>query len=70
MVELFAELPEEIKRKNELIIDYALQKFDPEQCLSFISNYINSCEDEEEKQFVIFYFSLKMEQLLNENNND
>ena len=70
MVELFADLPDEIKRKNEYIIDFIIKTFNSQQCLAFISSYLNSCENEEEKQFINFYFSLRMEQLLNENNND
>jgi len=70
MIELFPNLPEEVKQKNEYIINFAIQSFEPQQCLEFLSSYAHSCEDEEEKQFIDFYFSLRMEQLLNENNND
>lgn len=70
MIELFANLPEEVKEQHERIINFALENFEPQQCLSFLKSYINSCENEEEKEFIDFYFSLRMEQLLNENNND
>lgn len=70
MIELFADLPEEVKRKTELIIDFIISHFEPQQGIDFITNYANSCADEQEKQFIKFYFSLRMEQILNEGNND
>lgn len=70
MIELFADLPKEVKRKTELIIDFIISHFEPQQGIDFIVNYANSCSDEQEKQFIKFYFSLRMEQILNEGNND
>jgi hypothetical protein len=35
-----------------------------------MESYIASCENEEEKEFIRFYFNMRMEQLLNEGNND
>jgi len=70
MTELFAELPEEIKRKSELIVDFVLTNFNAEQGMPFLTNYINTCTDEEEKNFIIFYLSLRLEQIVDENNND
>lgn len=70
MIELFADLSDEVKRRNEYIVDFAIKTFEPQQCFNFLSSYAHSCENEEEKQFIDFYFQLRMEQILNESNND
>ena len=70
MIELFADLPEEVKEKTKLIIDFVINNFTPQQGIEFLSNYLNSCNDEQEKQFIDFYFSLRMAQILDEDNND
>lgn len=63
MIELFAELPEEIKERSKAIIDYAIANFKPEMGIKFLQGYINSCENLEEQEFINFYFQLRMEQL-------
>lgn len=70
MIELFSDIPIEVKQKNQLIIDYMFQNFQLYQVLNFINNYILFTSDNEEKDFIRFYVNLKMEQLNNENNND
>ena len=70
MVELFTDLPEEIKKKDELIIDYIITNFMPYQHFNFITNFINTCSDKEEQDFIKFYYSLCLERLMNESNND
>ena len=35
-----------------------------------VSDFANSCINEEDKEFVDFYFKLRLEQLKNESNND
>ena len=70
MIEIFTNIPEEVKEQTKLIVNFIFSQLDPESGLKFIESYISSCQDEEEKSFVRFYFNMRMEQLLNENNND
>lgn len=70
MVEIFTNIPEEIKQQTELIANFIFSHLNPEDALIFINNYISSCENEEEKEFIRFYFNMRIEQILNENNND
>jgi len=70
MIEIFANIPEEIRKQTELIANFIFSTLKPEAGLKFIESYIASCENEEEKEFIRFYFNMRMEQLLNENNND
>ena len=70
MIEIFTNIPEEVKRQTELVANFIFSNFKPEAGLKFMESYITSCENEEEKDFIRFYFNMRMEQLLNENNND
>ena len=70
MIELFTNIPEEVKEQTKLIINFIFSQLDPESGLKFIESYISSCENEEERDFIRFYFNMRMDQLLNENNND
>ena len=66
MIELFTNIPKEIKIQTELVANFIFNNFDPESGLKFIQSYISSCQDEEEQDFARFYFSMRLEQLLNE----
>ena len=70
MIEIFTNIPEEVKEQTKLIVNFIFSNFEPEAGLKFMESYIASCENEEEKDFIRFYFNMRMEQLLNENNND
>lgn len=70
MVEIFANIPEEVKEQTKLIANFIFSQLEPEAGLKFMESYISSCQDEEEKEFVRFYFNMRMEQILNEGNND
>ena len=69
-IELFTNIPEEIKEFITKIINVLVNNYDPRHCVSIINEIINTTENEEEKDFIRFYFNLKVEQLKNENNND
>lgn len=70
MTEIFANIPEEVKEQTKLVANFIFSQLEPESGLKFMESYIASCENEEEKEFIRFYFNMRMEQLLNENNND
>ena len=64
MIELFTNIPENVKKQNELVINFIFNTLDPDSGLKFIQNYISSCQNEEEKDFIRFYFNMRLEQLL------
>lgn len=70
MIEIYKDIPEEARKQTELVANFIFSNFEPEAGLKFMESYIASCENEEEKDFIRFYFNMRMEQLLNENNND
>ena len=70
MIEIFANIPEEVRQQTELVANFIFSTLEPEAGLKFMESYIASCENEEEKEFIRFYFNMRMEQLLNEGNND
>lgn len=70
MIELFKDIPEETKQLAAAAFDLAMAQKTILGKLQMLENYYQSCKTEEEKDFVNFYFNLKMEQLKNEDNND
>ena len=70
MIELFPNVPTQIKILTEKWIDLALEQENGLAGAKMIHDFVNSLNNEEEKDFVDFYFQLKMEQLKNEDNND
>ena len=65
MIEIFTDIPEEIKNQTELIANFIFNNFDPKSSLNFIQSYISSCQDEKEQDFARFYFNMRLEQFLN-----
>lgn len=55
MIEIFTNIPEEVKQQTELIANFIFSTFEPEASLKFMKSYIASCENEEEKEFIRFY---------------
>ena len=70
MKELFTDVPEIVRAQARFWVEMGLRQRNPLDGLKMISEYANSCSNEEEKAFVDFYFHMRMEQLKNENNND
>ena len=71
MIELFTDIPERIKSQAKFWVDQALNEPNILSGLKMINDYRDSCLNEEEKNFVDFYFNLRMEQILsNENTNN
>lgn len=63
-IEIFANLPEEIKQQDEMFVNMAFLQTDAKTIAVMINNYINSCVDEEEKEFIDFYFKMKLQENL------
>lgn len=70
MQEIFKQIPDRIKEQAKYWVDLALKQKNPYDAAAMVAEYANSCFNEEEKDFVDFYFNLRLEELLNENNND
>lgn len=52
------------------MFDMAMRQPNVTSALKILNDYTDTCFDEREKQFVEFYFNLRMENLLNGNIND
>lgn len=70
MIEIFEDIPQEIKDQVSFVFEMALLQPDLPSAVNVLKNYTNTCRNEREKEFVEFYFNMRMENLLNENIND
>lgn len=70
MVEIFEDIPQRVKDQAELIFELALLQPNFISAVKTLNDYTNICVDDREREFVEFYFNMKMESLLNENSND
>lgn len=70
MIELFPNVSIHIRDLAKYWIDLALRQTNPMESAKIMLEFINSCNTQEEKDFIDFYFNLRMEQLKNEGNND
>lgn len=63
MVELFAELPQMIKDTIRTYIDSVLNDFQLLDAAKIISEFANTCTNQDEQDFIDFYFNLKLEEM-------
>jgi hypothetical protein len=63
MVELFTDIPEYIKVQSKFWVDLALSQDDPLAAIQMLESYRSSCLNEREKEFVDFYFNMRVEDL-------
>ena len=70
MEELFANISEQVRARTKFWIDMALIQPDLVSALKTIKSYLDFCNTEEEKEYVIFNLISVMERLQDENNND
>lgn len=66
MNEIFADIPQYVKDNVKFWTDMALRQRNPWSAVQIINEYIDSCINEEEKEFSRFYFKMRLEQLRNE----
>lgn len=66
MQELFPNIPEVVRKNAEFIFDMALRQKNLLSTIKVLNEYTNTCASDEEKEFVEFYFNMRMEQMLNE----
>lgn len=67
MTELFTDLPDNVKRQAEQFVDITLMHDDPFEIVNILNEYTQSCQTEEEQEFVEFYVNMRLEELKNEN---
>lgn len=65
MIELFTELPDNVKRQAEKFVDMTLQNDDPFDIVNILNEYTNSCQSEEEREFIQFYINMRLEEMKN-----
>ena len=70
MTELYADIPDEVREGAEFIVNLALAQRNPLSAVRMVKEYADSCLNDYEKEFVDFYFNLRLEQLRNENSDD
>ena len=63
MVELFTELPQEIKDGIRMYVDSVLKDFQLLDAVKIISEFANACTNQDEQDFIDFYFNLKLEEI-------
>lgn len=66
MIEIFNDIDEEVKSKAEFWFEVAFAQSNLKDTLNMLKEYRDSCEDEYERDFVDFYFNMRMEQLIGE----
>ena len=55
MTELFTDLPDNVKHQAEQFVDITLMHDDPFEIVNILNEYTQSCQTEEEQEFVEFY---------------
>ena len=70
MIEIYKNIPDYVKTLTDFWVNRAIKCNNPILAVTMISNFKSQLLTQEEKDFVDFYFDMKMEQLKNENNND
>ena len=72
MVELFANVSKKVKDETKFWVEIAMLNPDPKEAAKEILAYRNTLKTEEEKDFVDFYFNMRMleEKDLNESNSN
>ena len=65
MKEIFEDIPQYVRDRAKFWVDLALTKNNPLEGIQMVAEYANSCEDEDEKDYVDFYFNMRLEELIN-----
>lgn len=65
MRELFADIPEHIKILTNFWIELALQQKNPYAGAKMVQDFIDSCSNDRDKDYIDFCFRTKLEQYAN-----
>lgn len=66
MTEIFDNIPMSVKMDTELAFRTAIMQHNINTAAKMLNVYVDSCQNEEEKEFANFYFQMKFEELLND----
>lgn len=69
MIELFSDIPEDIKAYAETMFNFSLIQNNVEDAAFFLNNCIKNFDDDYIKTFLNFYFNMRLEALINESSN-
>ena len=64
-IEIFKEIPDEVKNNTKFWFEIALTQQDPRDTIKMLKEYRDSCENEDERDYVDFYFNMRMESIIN-----
>ena len=64
MIELFNEIPQEVRDRTKFWFEVSLSQPHASDSIQMLEEYKNSCTNEYEKEFIEFYISMRMEQLM------
>lgn len=70
MTEIFENISDEVKLGAELVFNAAMQSRDVIKMIKMLDDYTNNCATDEDRNFVLFYFNMRMEQIDNESNDN
>lgn len=70
MTEIFENISDEVKLGAELVFNAAMQSRDAIKMVKMLDDYTNNCATDEDRNFVLFYFNMRMEQIDNESNDN
>ena len=70
MTEIFTNITDDMKLGAQLIFDSAIKNNNPIKMVEILNDYTEHCATEEEREFVAFYFNMRMRQLIDESDND
>ena len=65
MTEIFKNIPDESKKRAAFMFDLAMRQPDILSAVNSLNEYTETCQDEEEQEFVEFFFRMKLEELMN-----
>lgn len=66
MNEIFSDIPEEVRIRTKLFFELAFSQPYPRDVIQMLKEYRDTCIDEYERDFVDFYFNMRMTQISNE----
>ena len=70
MIELYADIPQAVKDRTAFVFQMALRQPNILQAVKVLHDFTAACIDEYEREYVEFYFNMRMEQLKNGNTNN
>lgn len=70
MVELFKNVSQKIKNETKLLFEICLLKHGPHESAKILLNFQKTLQTEEERDYVDFYFNMRMLQLREEGLNE